>query len=361
MEKNHYQKASQFRLVNALLGQPVDRIPVWLMRQAGRYLPEYRALRAKAGSFLTLCQTPELACEVTLQPLNRFDLDAAIIFSDILTVPDAMGLGLYFSENEGPKFHKPITTKASVVQLPKIDVARELPYVFDAIRLTRKEMPASIPLIGFSGSPWTLATYMVEGETSKTFNRIKAFRYQEPDALNELLTKLSDAIADYLNAQIVAGVQTVMIFDTWGGILTPSDYFSLSVLPMQRAIAKLTRTNGAGKIPVICFTKGGGAWLELLLQTGCDAIGLDWMTNLRIARQQIAGRVAVQGNLDPGVLYASAPVIEEAVKTMVQEAGTAPGFVANLGHGVPLDISPQAVQVFVDAVHRCSDLPGVLR
>jgi uroporphyrinogen decarboxylase len=292
------------RFLRALLRQPVDVTPVWMMRQAGRYLPEYRETRKKAGSFMQLCTTPELACEVTLQPLDRFPLDAAILFSDILTIPDAMGLGLYFAEGEGPRFEHPVRNEEQIKALGIPDPEQELRYVMDAVRLIRRELGGRVPLIGFSGSPWTLATYMVEGGSSKDFRTIKAMLYERPELLDQLLDTIARSVALYLNAQIKAGAQAVMIFDTWGGALTPSDYCRFSLKPMERIIASLQREADKRKVPIILFTKNGGQWLEAMTDTGADALGLDWTTDLGDARRRVGDQVALQGNLDPSVLYA---------------------------------------------------------
>ena len=285
------------RLLRALLRQPVDRTPVWIMRQAGRYLPEYLATRAQAGNFMNLCQTPELACEVTLQPLRRYDLDAAIIFSDILTIPDAMGLGLYFETGEGPKFERPVGTRADIEALPRPDIGTSLRYVTDAVSLTRREIDGKVPLLGFSGSPWTLATYMVEGGSSKTFSKAKKLLYQEPATAHLLLDKLADTIIDYLNAQIEAGAQGVQIFDTWGGALSFDAYREFSLQYMEKIVAGLKREHAGRRVPVILFSKGCNTQLEALAGTGCDALGVDWTITLDEARRRVGDRVALQGNL----------------------------------------------------------------
>ncbi|MDP2180608.1 uroporphyrinogen decarboxylase [Methylicorpusculum sp.] len=340
--------------IRALLRQPVDRTPVWMMRQAGRYLPEYRQVRDRAGSFMGLCTNPELACEVTLQPLDRFKFDAAILFSDILTVPDAMGLGLYFSEGEGPIFERPIKTAADVDQLPIPDPEQELRYVIDAVRLIRTTLQGRVPLIGFSGSPWTLATYMVEGRSSKSFQKIKTFMYEQPATVHKLLDKLAQSVALYLNAQIAAGAQAVMLFDTWGGMLTTEDYLEFSLYYAKQVLAQLN-TNVAGqKIPTILFTKGGGLWLEDMAETGYDALGLDWQTDIHAARARVGNQVALQGNMDPISLYASPEVIREKVKAILAGYGTGSGHVFNLGHGILPDVPPDHVKAMVDAVHEFS-------
>ena len=311
------------RFLRALLREPVDVTPVWMMRQAGRYLPEYLRVRKQAGSFMNLCTNPELACEVTMQPLERFPLDAAILFSDILTIPDAMGLGLYFAEGEGPRFEKPVRSKAHVEALCVPDPEDSLRYVMDAVRLIRRTLDNRVPLIGFSGSPWTLATYMVEGSSTKTFSQVKGMLYSEPRLMHQLLETVAASVSSYLNAQIAAGAQAVMIFDTWGGVLTPADYQTFSLHYMQRIVEGLTREAEGRRVPVILFTKGGGAWLEAMADTGCDALGLDWTTDIGDARRRVGERVALQGNLDPAVLYATPEVIREKVEAHVRKTGIA--------------------------------------
>ncbi|MCC8987778.1 MAG: uroporphyrinogen decarboxylase [Candidatus Contendobacter sp.] len=342
------------RLLRALLRQPVDATPVWLMRQAGRYLPEYRAARARAGSFMALCQTPEWACEVTLQPLARFPLDAAILFSDILTVPDAMGLGLTFSDGEGPQFARPLRSAADIARLAVPDPEAALRYVMDAVRLIRRELAGRVPLIGFAGSPWTLATYMVEGGSSKDYHRIKGLLYDQPGLLHRLLEVTAQAVTLYLNAQIAAGAQAVMIFDTWGGILTPRAYREFSLRYMAQIVAGLTREAENRAVPVILFTKGGGAWLEAIAATGCDAVGVDWTVDLGEVRRRIGTQVALQGNLDPAVLYAAPERIREQVAQVLADFGTGPGHVFNLGHGVQPGVDPERVGTLVAAVHELS-------
>jgi len=342
------------RLLRALLRQPVDVTPVWVMRQAGRYLPEYRAVREKAGDFMTLCTTPELACEVTLQPLRRFPLDAAILFSDILTIPDAMGLGLSFSEGEGPRFQKMVRSAADVAALPVPDPETDLKYVMDAVRLIRRELSGEVPLIGFAGSPWTLATYMVEGGSSKEFAGIKCLMFDQPLLMHQLLDVLARSVTAYLNAQIVAGAQAVMVFDTWGGVLTPRDYREFSLGYMERIVQGLTREYDGRRVPVILFTKNGGQWLEEMAATGCDALGIDWTTDLMGARARVGHKVALQGNMDPSILYASPERIRAEVGTILANYGKGSGLVFNLGHGVHQHIDPDRVRVFVDAVHEQS-------
>lgn len=340
------------RFLRALKRQPVDRTPIWIMRQAGRYLPEYRRVRAQAKDFLNLCKTPELACEVTLQPLARFPLDAAIIFSDILTIPDAMGLGLHFIEGEGPRFHNPLRCPADILALPHPDMATELKYVMDAIRLTRHELNNKVPLIGFSGSPWTLATYMIEGGASKTFSQIKKWLFADPESLHLLLTKLANAVTDYLSAQIAAGAQAVMLFDTWGGILTPRDYQLFSLQYMQQIISNLKKNAATANTPITLFTKNGGQWLESMAATGADALGIDWTTSLKDARARVGDKVALQGNMDPAVLYAPPARIEAEVATILQSYGPGPGHIFNLGHGIQPDTPIESVTTLVEAVHK---------
>ena len=340
--------------IKALLKQPVAYTPVWMMRQAGRYLPEYRQVREQAGSFLNLCTNPELACEVTLQPLRRFNFDAAILFSDILTIPDAMGLGLYFTEGEGPKFTHPLRTADDINKLPIPDPEQELRYVMDAVRLIRKNLAGSVPLIGFSGSPWTLATYMVEGGSSKTFHRVKGLMFEQPKLMHIMLDKLAQSVASYLNAQIAAGAQAIMLFDTWGGVLSTEDYQEFS-LYYAKQVRSLLNTNVDGqRIPTILFSKGGGQWLEMMTDAGYDALGLDWQTDIANARARVGGQVALQGNLDPIALYAPPEVITEKVKTILQQYGHGSGHVFNLGHGILPDINPDHVKAMVDAVHQYS-------
>ena len=342
------------RLIRALLSQPVDRTPVWMMRQAGRYLPEYRELRAQAGSFMNLCQNPELACEVTLQPLRRFDLDAAILFSDILTVPDAMGLGLYFEPGEGPRFERPLRDAAAINALTIPDVDASLRYVTDAVTKVRQALAGRVPLIGFAGSPWTLATYMVEGGSSKDFRHIKALAYDQPALLEQLLSKTATAVTHYLNAQIEAGAQALMIFDTWGGALAHDAYPRFSLAFAEQILDGLIRERDGQRIPVVFFTKGGAVWLERIAQCGADALGVDWTISLTQARARVGDQVALQGNLDPSILYAEPHVITREVERVLAEFGHGSGHVFNLGHGIHPQIPPEHVQVMVDAVHRLS-------
>ncbi|HDR1496578.1 TPA: uroporphyrinogen decarboxylase [Pasteurella multocida] len=342
------------RYLKALLREPVDMTPVWMMRQAGRYLPEYRATRAVAGDFMSLCRNAELACEVTLQPLRRYPLDAAILFSDILTIPDAMGLGLSFGVGEGPKFAHPIETQRAVQNLPIPDPEGELQYVMNAVRTIRRELKGEVPLIGFSGSPWTLATYMVEGGSSKAFTKIKKMLYADPQLLHQLLDKLADAVILYLNAQIKAGAQSVMIFDTWGGVLGHREYLDFSLHYMHKIVAGLIRENEGRKVPVTLFTKGGGMWLEAMAETGCDALGVDWTVNLAQAKARVGHKVALQGNMDPSVLYASPARIEQEVRSILADFGEGSGHVFNLGHGIHQDVPEQSSAVFVNAIHQFS-------
>ncbi|VTX76650.1 uroporphyrinogen decarboxylase [Acinetobacter ursingii] len=345
------------RFLRALLREPVDTTPVWMMRQAGRYLPEYRETRGKAGDFLSLCKNTDFACEVTLQPLRRYDLDAAILFSDILTVPDALGLGLYFETGEGPKFKKTIRTEQDVLNLPNFNAKSDLDYVMNAVSTIRSALGGQVPLIGFSGSPWTLATYMIEGGSSKDFRHTKHMLYAQPEVLHALLDRLAVAVIDYLNAQIDAGAQAIQIFDSWGGALAHREYIEFSLNYMQKIVAGLQREKDGRRIPVILFTKCGGQWLEPMIATGADALGLDWTTPLNVARQSIAGRAAVQGNLDPAVLYGSRASIEKSVKAMLEDAyanGETTGYVANLGHGITQWVDPAQPKIFVDTVHEYS-------
>ena len=342
------------RFLRALMREPVDVTPVWMMRQAGRYLPEYRNTREKAGNFLNLCKTPELACEVTLQPLRRFELDAAILFSDILTIPDAMGLGLYFTEGEGPKFEKPVQRPADVDRLSVPDISDELGYVMAAVNMIRRELNGKVPLIGFSGSPWTLATYMVEGGGTKDFAKVKGMMFERPDLMHRMLEVLANTVTVYLNAQIEQGAQAVMIFDTWGGILTPRDYKEFSLQYMQRIVENLTRESEGRRLPVILFTKNGHCWVEDIANTGCDAIGLDWTIDIGEARKRVGERVALQGNMDPTVLYASPQRIRQEVATILESYGKGNGHIFNLGHGIQPAVNPANVDAFVNAVHELS-------
>ncbi|MEO1078874.1 MAG: uroporphyrinogen decarboxylase [Pseudomonadota bacterium] len=342
------------RFLRALLRQPVDRTPLWMMRQAGRYLPEYRATRQEAGSFLDLCKNAELACEVTLQPLRRYPMDAAILFSDILTVPDALGLGLYFETGEGPRFRKTVRSAADIAGLNKIKADDDLSYVMNAVRTIRSALGGSVPLIGFSGSPWTLATYMVEGGSSKDFANVKTMAYDQPEVMHELLTVLADAVADYLTAQVEAGAQAVQIFDTWGGSLSAAAYKEFSLKYMQRIVARLPRESEGRPLPVIVFTKGGGQWLNTIADCGAHAVGIDWTTDISTARQVAGDRVALQGNMDPMMLFASPERIREEVASILAGFGHGSGHVFNLGHGITPGVNPDHVTAFVDAVIELS-------
>ena len=342
------------RYLRALLKQPVDQTPVWMMRQAGRYLPEYRATRAQAGDFMSLCKNAELACEVTLQPLRRYPLDAAILFSDILTIPDAMGLGLYFETGEGPKFERPIQSMADVANLPIPDPEDELGYVMNAVRTIRRELKGEVPLIGFSGSPWTLATYMIEGGSSKTFGKIKKMAFSEPEILHMLLDKLADSVISYLNAQIKAGAQSLMVFDSWGGVLSPRDYKEFSLTYMQKIVDGLIREYDGRKVPVTLFTKNGGLNLESIAATGCDAVGLDWTVDIADARRRIGDKVALQGNMDPAMLHGTPGRIRLEVQRILEGYGDGSGHVFNLGHGITPDVDPENAGVFINSVGELS-------
>jgi len=342
------------RYLRALLRQDVDRTPVWVMRQAGRYLPEYREVRARAGSFMALCTNPELACEVTLQPLRRFPLDAAILFSDILTVPDAMGLGLFFAEGEGPKFERTVESMAEVRALPRPDPNEDLRYVMDAVRLIRRELDGEVPLIGFSGSPWTLATYMVEGGSSKNFGRVKAMLYDRPDAAHALLEKLADAVTDYLNAQIEAGAQAVQVFDSWGGALSHDTFREFSLDYLARIVEGIHPAPDGAVVPVVLFCKGCNGHLEAIADTGCHAAGVDWTISLAEARTRVGGRVALQGNMDPSILLASKDVIRREAGKVLESFGAGAGHVFNLGHGITPDVDPEHMAALVEAVAELS-------
>ena len=342
------------RLIRALTRAPVDATPVWIMRQAGRYLPEYRKVRAQVGSFMDLCSNPELACEVTLQPLNRFSLDAAIIFSDILTIPHAMGLGLHFVEGEGPRFEHPLRTPGDIAKLGPPDPESELGYVMDALRVVRRELAGRVPLIGFSGSPWTLASYMIEGRSPGEFRIAKRMLFDSPQALHQLMEVLSQSVTLYLNAQIAAGAQVLMLFDTWGGALSTKDYLEFSLRYMTKTIAGVDHEAQGQPVPIILFTKGGGLWLEQMSFSGCDALGVDWTVDLKRARSATGDRVALQGNLDPCVLYANPEKVREEVGQVLAQFGPGNGHVFNLGHGIHPQIDPDNVAVLVDAVHELS-------
>jgi uroporphyrinogen decarboxylase len=337
-------------LLRALLREPTPRRPIWLMRQAGRYLPEYRATRGRAGTFMAMCMNPQIACEVTLQPIDRFPLDAAILFSDILTIPHAMNLGLEFEAGEGPRFERPVRSAADVDKLWVPDPGRELRYVIDAVALIRRELGGRVPLIGFAGSPWTVGTYMVEGGGSKNFGRIKRMMYESPRVLHRLLDVLARSTVSYLNAQVAAGAQAVMLFDTWGGVLTPAQYEEFSLRYMAQVVDALTRESEGRRVPNIVFTKGGGAWLGKIAAIGCDAVGVDWTIDLASARQAVDGRVALQGNLDPSALFAPPETLRAETIRVLDSYGAGAGHVFNLGHGITPDVDPERVALVVDTV-----------
>ncbi len=339
--------------LRALLKEPVEYTPVWMMRQAGRYLPEYRNTRSEAGDFLSLCKNTELATEVTIQPLERYDLDAAILFSDILTIPDAMGLGLYFAEGEGPKFERVLRDEKDILALPKADM-NQLHYVFDAVSSIRKALNGRVPLIGFTGSPFTLACYMIEGGSSKDFRHIKTMMYARPDLLHHILGVLADSVTEYLNLQIDAGAQAVQIFDTWGGVLSDDAFKTFSLQYMQRIISGLKREAEGRKVPVIVFTKGGGQWLEAMSTCGADALGLDWTCNIGQARARVGDKVALQGNFDPFALFGTDDNIEAEVSRILSGFGHGSGHVFNLGHGINQFTPPEKAKILVDAVHQQS-------
>jgi uroporphyrinogen decarboxylase len=344
-------------LLRALLREPTPRRPIWLMRQAGRYLPEYRATRTRAGGFLEMCTNPEIACEITLQPVDRFPLDAAILFSDILTIPHAMNLGLEFEAGEGPKFARPVRTSADIDKLGVPDPGSELKYVTDAVSRVRRELRGRVPLIGFAGSPWTVATYMVEGGGSKTFGVIKRMMYESPRNLHRLLDLLAKATILYLNAQIAAGAQAVMVFDTWGGVLTPAQYEEFSLRYMAQVIDALTRKSEGRRVPNIVFTKGGGAWLGKIAAIGCDAVGVDWTTDLGDARKAVDGRVALQGNLDPSALFAPPETLRTEALRVLNSYGAGAGHVFNLGHGITPEVDPERVALLVETVQNYQVVP----
>ncbi len=346
------QELKNDRYLKALLRQPVDVTPVWMMRQAGRYLPEYRATRAKAGSFLDLCKNADLACEVTLQPLERYPLDAAILFSDILTIPDAMGLGLYFAEGEGPKFERPVTTKADIDKLFVPDPTQELQYVVNAVSTIKKGLANSLPLIGFSGSPWTLACYMVEGSGSKNFSRVKKMLYDTPQLMHQLLEVVTESVICYLQAQIDAGADIVQVFDTWGGNLTTQDYEDFSLAYTRRIASSIKQSHP--QTPSILFTKGAGSWLGSMANAGYDGLGVDWTTDLSLARELTQDKVVLQGNLDPTALYASPETIRQKVRDVLKSYGAGHKHIFNLGHGILPDINPEHVAAFIDEVHVSS-------
>ena len=342
------------RFLRALKRQPVDMTPVWMMRQAGRYLPEYRAARREAGSFMDLCTHPERACEVTLQPLKRFPLDAAILFSDILTIPDAMGLGLYFEEGEGPRFRKPLRSAADIEKLEVIKTRHQLGYVTDAVSLIRRELNGAVPLIGFSGSPWTLATYMVEGQSSRDFKLTKSMLYNRPEVMHLLLEKLAASVTEYLQAQIKAGAQAVQIFDTWGGALSDRAYLDFSLAYMHKIVSALKADSSTTDVPVILFTKNGGQWLEDIANTGCDAAGLDWTTDMGQARRRAGDKISLQGNMDPALLLTNPGIIRGEVARILASYGEGPGHVFNLGHGITPEVPVENAAAFVAAVHELS-------
>jgi uroporphyrinogen decarboxylase len=342
------------RFLRAIRHEPVDVTPVWIMRQAGRYLPEYREVRKQAGSFMKLCKTPELACEVTLQPLNRFPLDASIIFSDILTIPDAMGLGLRFVEGEGPMFERPIRTAHDVAALGVPDPETQLRYVLDAIRMTRHELAGKVPLIGFCGSPWTMATYMLEGRANKEFPTVRAIHREQPQLLHSLLDVLAQSVTQHLNAQIKAGVQAVMIFDTWGGMLDTHNYQEFSLRYVRQVITNLIREHEGQQVPLILFTKGGGQWLEFMARSGCDAVGVDWQVHLGKARERVGGKVALQGNMDPSILLTTPENIHADAERILAEYGHGSGHIFNLGHGITPDVPPEHLAALINSVHTLS-------
>lgn len=345
---------SNDRFLRALRCEPVDCTPVWLMRQAGRYLPEYRATRAQAGSFMALCTNPELACEVTLQPLRRFPLDAAILFSDILTIPDAMGLGLHFADGEGPKFRSPVRTAADVARIGVPDPEGELRYVMDAVRTIRRELAGRVPLIGFAGSPWTLACYMIQGEGSSNFPLPKAMLWNEPALMHQLLDTVARSVAVYLAAQAAAGAQALMVFDTWGGMLAPAQYQEFSLRYLTQIAAALKTDAATRDVPLILFSKGANGHLPALAATGCDGLGVDWTIDLSSARALVGDRIALQGNLDPAALHASPEAIRREVGRVLASHGPGPGHIFNLGHGITPDVKPDHVGALVAAVHELS-------
>lgn len=340
--------------LRALLRQPTDYTPVWMMRQAGRYLPEYCATRKRAGSFLDLCKSPDMATEVTLQPLDRFPLDAAILFSDILTIPDAMGLGLYFSEGEGPRFERPLRDETAIKALRVPDINKDLRYVTDAVSQIRKALDGRVPLIGFSGSPWTLSCYMVEGGGSSDYARVKTLMYKEPKLMHHILGITAQGVIQYLNAQIEAGAQATMIFDSWGGVLSHAAYHEFSLPYLQQIVQGVKREQDGIQIPVIAFTKGGGVWLDSIADIGCDAVGLDWTMDIGMARQKVGHKVALQGNIDPAVLFATPEVIQAEAERVLASYGYGSGHVFNLGHGISQFTSPENAAALVQAVHELS-------
>ena len=347
-------KVKNDTFLRALLRQPTEYTPLWMMRQAGRYLPEYCATRKRAGSFLNLCKSPDMATEVTLQPLDRFPLDAAILFSDILTVPDAMGLGLYFAEGEGPKFERPLKTEADIKALRVPDIGTDLKYVTDAVSQIRKALDGRVPLIGFSGSPWTLGCYMVEGGGSDDYAKVKTMMYKEPALMHHILSVTADAVTAYLNAQIEAGAQAVMVFDSWGGTLSHYAYHEFSLPYIKRIVDGLIKEKDGVLIPSIVFTKGGGLWIESIADIGCNAVGLDWTMDIGIARQKVGHKVALQGNIDPAVLFSNPEAIEREVEKVLSSYGYGSGHVFNLGHGISQFTDPSNAAALVKAVHELS-------
>ncbi|MGH1539185.1 MAG: uroporphyrinogen decarboxylase [Arenicella sp.] len=342
------------RYLRALRRQPVDYTPIWVMRQAGRYLPEYRATRKQAGNFLNLCKSPDLACEVTLQPIDRFGLDAAILFSDILTIPDAMGLGLVLEEGIGPVFERPLRSEREIRNLSVPDPEQDLGYVMDAVRTIRQALQGRVPLIGFTGSPWTLATYMVEGKGSKEFRYIKGLMYESPEVLHHLLQVTTDAVIQYLQAQVAAGAQSLMVFDTWGGVLTTPQYQAFSLAYMQQIVTALKSNPETRDVPVVLFTKGSQKWLELIADTGCDGIGLDWTVDMAEARQRVGERVALQGNMDPSIMNTNADVVRSEARAVLDRFGEGEGHVFNLGHGIQPHADPENMQALVETVRQHS-------
>ena len=340
-----------FDYLNALAKKPTTRTPIWVMRQAGRYLPEYRATRKQAGDFMSLCRNPELACEVTMQPMDRFDLDAAILFSDILTIPDAMGLGLYFSDGEGPKFERPIRTLADIEAIPS-NVNNDLTYVFDAVSTIKSALGTRAPLIGFTGSPWTLATYMIEGASSKTFAKTKAMLFNEPKMLHLLLDKLADSVIAYLDQQVQSGADSLMVFDTWGGVLSRQNYLDFSLCYMQKIVSGVKAKHP--NTPITLFSKNGGKHLNEIAATGCDGVGIDWTVELSEVQDKIGDKVAIQGNLDPAVMYATPEIIRAEVKKVLSQFKGDTGHIFNLGHGITPDVNPENMAVLVDSVHEFS-------
>ena len=340
--------------LRALLRQPTEHTPVWLMRQAGRYLPEYCETRKRAGNFLNLCKSPSMACEVTLQPLARYNFDAAILFSDILTIPDAMGLGLYFADGEGPRFERPLKDEWEIRNLSAPDPHAELQYVMDAVSEIRRALDGSVPLIGFSGSPWTLACYMVEGASSSDYRKVKSLAYSRPDLMHHILEVTAQAVIKYLNAQIEAGAQAVMVFDSWGGVLSEAAYREFSLPYLEKVVAGLIRERDGQRVPSIVFTKGGGLWLESIAAIGSDAVGLDWTMDIGRARQLVGDKVALQGNLDPVALFAQPEKIAQEACTILDAYGPGSGHVFNLGHGISQFTPPEHVAALVNAVHEHS-------